>query len=372
MKKSLLVGAILGLVLTLAIAVYLRDQNLLGLNGSIVGTDGGNDNSPREPINTPLVTLLNGFRLDFAGSDDLLAHRAKNVRPYITTADWEKTMSQWGLPVNQRTSADCRYASLAHAITIRPDQVEPLMNGSMNVLFISNDVPRCFSTQSKLFLVVDEAADAKAAYSIPTMVKIEKMIEATIPNLRQEVLWAMRASREDVPYLAFGDIDYVSINTAMTILQVSVITGKPVIDGTVVPPFIAGVEALKASNIASYMKALRALVPAKPVFIDTRDPRTKANGLYPGAIDAPFVSTNKNQLKFFLDMPISLIAGAQFDVSKVPEEPSVPLILFGNDAYDASVVWVARNLRLRGHRKLFFVDGGFESLKRDAPQIVFN
>ncbi|MDZ4084974.1 MAG: rhodanese-like domain-containing protein [Bdellovibrionales bacterium] len=371
MKKSLLVGAILGLVLTLAIAVYLRDQNLLTTGDSVVGSGNSDGKSPREPVNAPLVSILSGFMLQFTGSDDLMAHRKTAMKPFISTADWEKTMSTHGLPVNQRTTSECRNAALAQAVTIRPDQVEPILNGQLNVLFVSNDVPRCFSTQSKVFLVVDEVLDAKSAYRIPATATIEKVIETSIPTLKHEVLWAMRMSREDVAYVTFGDTEYVSLNVPVTIMQISVIPGKPVIDGTAIPPFMAGVESLKAANIASYMRALRTTITHKPLLVDARDPRTKASGLYPGAINAPFLSTNQNQLRFFLDMPVSLIAGAQFDVSKMPDELMTPLIIFGNDSTDASAVWVARNLRLKGYRKLFFVEGGLEALKRDAPQLIF-
>jgi hypothetical protein len=369
-KKSLLVGAIVGLVLTLAVAVYLRDQNLLstGTSGGAGDSDG---KSPREPVNAPLVSVLNGFSLTFIGVDDLMAHRKAAIKPYITTADWEKTMSTHGLPVNKRTTSECRNAILAQAVTIRPDQVEPILNGRQNVLFVPNDVPRCFSTQSKVFLVADEVIDAKSAYNVPASVTIEKIIEVSIPNLKQEVLWAMRLRREDVANAAFGDIEYVSLYIPLTIMQISLNPGKPVIDGTVVPPFMAGIEPLKPAMIATYMQALRASNIHKPLFVDARDPRTKSSGLYPGAINSPFLYTNPNQLRFFLDMPISLIAGAQFDISKLPIDLRTPLIIFGNDSRDASAVWVARNLRLRGYRKLFFVDGGLEALKKEAPQIIF-
>lgn len=369
MKKSLLVGAILGLVLTLGIAVYLRDQNLLS-TGSPGSSDSGGK-SPKDPVDAPLVTVLNGFLLNFKGADDLMAHRKAAIQPFITTADWEKTMSAHGLPVNQRTTSLCLTSTLAQAVTVRPDQVEPILSGRQNVLFISNDVPRCFSTQSKVFLVVDEAIDAKSAYTIPASVTIENFIEVSILSLKPEVLWAMRLSREDVPTAAFGDIEYVNLSSPMTIMQISLVPGKPVIDGTVIPPFMAGVEPLKPSMIASYMRALRATNSHKPFFVDARDPRTKSSGLYPGAINSPFLYTNVNQLRFFLDMPVSLIAGAQFDVSNLPTELLTPLIIFGNDSRDASAVWVARNLRLRGYRTLFFVDGGFEALKKEAPQIIF-
>lgn len=371
MKKSLLVGAILGLVLTLAIAVYLRDQNLLSTNDPAVGSGSSGGKSPREPVNAPLIGILSGFTPQFPGSEDLMAHRGNSVRPFITTADWEKTMSTHGLPVNQRATSECRNATLAQSVTIRPEQVEPILNGQVNVLFVPNDVPRCFSAQSKVFLVVDEAIDAKTAYRIPATATIEKIIEISIPAIKQDVLWAMRVSREDVPYVAFGDIEYVSISLPITVMQISVIPGKPLIDATTIPPFMAGAEVIKPSNIASYMNALRSTNSVKPVFVDARDPRTKASGTYPGAINAPFISTSPNQLRFFLDMPVSLIAGAQFDVSKLEYEHTNPLIIFGNDSTDASVVWVTKNLRLRGFRKLFIVEGGFEALKRDAPQIIF-
>lgn len=371
MKKSLLLGAILGLVLTLTIAVYLRDRNLLSTDVPIAGAGDSSGKSPHEALDAPLVGILGGFNLQFQGSNDLMAHRKNTVKPYITIADWEKTMSTHGLPVNQRTTSECRNATLAQSVTIRPDQVESILNGQLNILFVPNDVPRCFSTQSKVFLVVDDASDAKSAYRIPATATIEKIIETTIPALKHEVLSTMRISREDAAYVAFGDIEFVSLNIPMTIMQISVNPGKPVIDGTIVPPFMAGVEALKPSNIYSYMKAMRYSATHKPVFVDARDPRTKANGTYPGAVNAPFISTNPNQLRFFLEMPVSLIAGAQFDVSELDFEPMNPLIVFGNDATDASVVWVARNLRLKGFRKLFFVEGGYEALKKEAPQIIF-
>lgn len=370
MKKSLLVGAILGLLLTLAFAVYLRDQNLLG-TGSTGGAGNSDSNSPRESVNAPLVSVLNGFSPKYIGSDDLMAHRKNAIKPYITTADWEKTMSTHGLPVNQRTTSECRNAALAQSVTIRPDQVEPILSGQQNVLFVPNDVPRCFSTQSKVLLVVDEIIGANSAYNIPASVTIDKVIEVSIPTIKHEVLWAMRLSREDVANVAFGDIEYVSLNVPFTILQISRIAGKPVIDGTAIPPFMAGIEPLKPAMIESYMRSVRATNRLKPVFVDARDPRIKSNGLYPGAINSPFLFTNPNQLRFFLDMPVSLIAGAQFDVSKLPLELMTPLIIFGNDSRDASAVWVARNLRLRGYRKLFFVEGGLEALKKNAPQIIF-
>ena len=370
MKKSLLIGAILGLVLTLAVVLYLRDHNLLS-TGSTGGAGDSGFNSPRESVNAPLVSVLTGFSSTFQGADDLMAHRKAAIKPFITTAEWEKTMSTHGLPVNQRTTSDCQNADLAKAVTIRPDQVEPILNGQQNVLIVPNGVPRCFSTQSKVFLVVDEVIGAKSAYKIPASVTIEKVIEVSIPKLKHEVLRAMRLSREDFANAAFGDIEYVSLTVPFTIMQISRIPGKPIIDGTEIPPFMAGIEPLEPARIESYMRSYVTTNRLKPVFVDARDPRMKSSGVYPGAINSPFLYTNPNQLRFFLDMPVSLIAGTQFDVSNLPIELLTPLIIFGNDSRDASAVWVARNLRLRGYRKLFFVVGGFEALKKNTPQIIF-
>ncbi len=368
MKKPLLVGAILGLILTLGFAIYLWRQ---GGSGPLGNSADSPRNPPREPVNAPLVTVLNGFNKDFEGSKDLMARRKTAMKPYISTANWEKIMSTHGLPVNQRTTAECGNAALASAITIRPDQVEPILSGQQNVLFVPNDVPRCFTTQSKVFLVVDDTLDAKSAFNVAGTVTIEKVIETSISGLKPEVLGAMRMGREDAPYVAFGDMAFISLYQSIAIMQISVVPGKPVIDGTTIPPFMAGVEPLKPGNIVSYMKAVTRRGQEKPTFVDTRDPKNKSSGTYPGAIDAPFLSTNPNQLRFFLDMPMSLIAGAQFDLDKVPKDILTPLILFGNDSTDASVVWVARNLRLNGYRKIFFVEGGFADLKREAPHITF-
>lgn len=372
MKKSLLIGAILGLVTTLGIALYLRDQNLLS-----TGSSNGNSDvdAPREPVDAPIVSVLAGFNPQFFGAEDLMMRRKNSIKPYISTADWEKTMSTYGLPGNQRNTSDCANTTLAQAVTVHPDQIEPILSGQANVLFVSNDLPRCFSTQSQVFLVVNEAVNAKSAFNIPASVIIDKVVEVSIPNLRHEVLSAMRVARDDVPSIAFGDTEWWSLYTRMTIMKISVVPGKPVIDGTVIPPFMAGVEILKPAVIASYMRALGRRNPRKPLLVDARDPRIKSSGTYPGAIDAPFLFTSPNQLKFFLDMPTSLIAGARFDISKLLAMPSnsrlIPLVVFGNDSKDASAVWVARNLQLMGYRNLFIVDGGLEALKKDAPPIIF-
>ncbi len=363
MKKPLLVGALAGILITAGLALFFHQQNLItGGSGGVVTTDGV---AARDPENAPLVTTLSQFNTTFPGSDDMLMRRISILNPQTTIQAWEKVMSESGLPVNQRTSSGCRSAELGRSITIRPEQTRSILAGQTNVLFIPNDITRCFSTQSKVTLVVDDLLNAKTLYELPAVVNIERLVELQMADIRPEILWSFKATREDLPYLVFGNRGLVNLALNVTIVHFTLLPEKPILDPRKVPPFMAGVEGIRAAALQNYLRGLES--PLSPVIVDARDQRMRSAGLFPGAIPAPFIASDERQLRFLIDMPLTLVAGGRFDTSKLPEATMTPIVLFGNDEQDASVVWVARNLRLMGYRRLFFIIGGLEALKRDAP-----
>lgn len=362
-NRTLLIGALAGVLITAGLALYVKEQNLLsGGAGSIVAIDGS---TLRDPENAPLVTTLSQFSAAFPGSGDLLMRRTSQLLPQTTPQAWEKAMSESGLLVNQRTTAGCRSAELSTAITIRPEQTRLILAGQINVLFLANDALRCFSTQSKAILVVDDPVDAKLAYDMPAVVQIERLIELPMLDIRDQILQALRITKSDLPYLAFGSRGLVNLSLNVTIIHFTLLKEKPILDPRQMPPFMAGVEAIRPAALQSHLRSMEAI--AAPVLLDTRDPRNRSAGTLAGAISAPFIATDERQLKFLIDMPMNLAAGGRFDTSKLPEVMATPLILFGNDEQDASVFWVARNLKLLGYRRVFFIIGGLKALKKEAP-----
>lgn len=362
MKKPLLVGALAGILITAGLALFVNKKDLVTGGGGVVTTDGV---AARDPQNAPLVTVLSQFHTNFAGHEDLITRRANVLTPQTNTQTWEKAMSESGLPVNQRTSSGCRTAELSRSITIRPEQTHAILTGQTNVMFIPNDVVRCFSTQSKVILVVDNPLNARTVYELPGVVNIERLVEVPISEVRHEVLNSMRVTREDLPYLAFGNRGLVNLSLNVTIVHFTLLPEKPILDPRKVPSFLAGAEGIRAGALQNYLRGLES--PTAPVIVDVRDQRLRSAGMFPGAIPAPFIAADERQLRFLIDMPLTLAAGARFDTSKLPENTMTPVILFGNDDEDASVVWMARNLRLLGYRRIFFVVGGLEALKREAP-----
>lgn len=362
MKKPLLVGALAGILITAGVALFVQQKGLISGGGGVVTSNGS---APRDPENAPLVTTLSRFHANFAGHEDLITRRAIVLSPQVTVQAWEKAMSESGLPVNQRTSSGCRSAELSRAITIRPEQTRSILSGQTNVLFIPNDIVRCFSTQSKVILAVDNLLNAKTIYELPAVVNIERLVEVPLAEVRPEVLNAMRVTRDDVPYLAFGNRGMVNLSLNLTIIHFTLLPEKPILEPRKVPPFLAGAEGIRPAALQNYLRGLE--TQSAPVMVDVRDQRLRSAGVFPGAIPAPFIAADERQLRFLIDMPMTLVAGARFETSKLPDNMMTPLVLFGNDEQDASVVWMARNLRLMGYHRVFFVIGGLEALKRDAP-----
>lgn len=361
MKKPLLIGALAGILITAGLALFLKEKDLL-TGGGVVTSNAALE---RDPEVAPLMTTLSQFVPSFPGSEDVLMHRAMVLRPRTTIQAWEKVMSESGLPVNQRTSSGCRVAELSRSLTIRPEQVQPIMSGQTNVLFIPNNITRCFSTQNKATLVVEDLLSAKSVYELPGVVSIERLVELPMSEVRPEVLWALGVSREDLPYVVFGNRGLVNLSLNMTVIHFALLPEKPLLDARKIPSFMAGVEGIRPTSLQTYLQELENPIP--PVLVDVRDARHRSAGMLPGAIQAPMIAADVSQLRFLLDAPLRSIAGARFDTSKLPEVSNTPLILFGNDDQDASVVWAARNMRLLGYRRVFFIIGGLEALKREAP-----
>ncbi len=370
MTRPLYIGAIAGILITLSLTLYLRNQNVLDRDWNPNWSTAGRH--VRESKTAPLVTVLNQFHTNFAGSEDLMAHRAGILQPNTTIAAWDKAMSESGLGADLKTTSGCRYAELSQSISIRPEHVRQILSGETNVIFIANDSPKCFAASSKLVLVIDDLISGEVAYDIPGFVQIERIAEVPLLEIQDQTLSALKISRTDLPNLVFGNNGRVNLALSTTILHFRLLKDeKPTLDPRRIPAFMAGVDGIRPSTLTRFLSGLR--TSAAPVLIDTRDPRSQSVATMPQAISVPFISANERQLEFLLDMPIALVAGGRIDTSKIQNLllTQAPLFLFGENGQDASVYWVARNLRIIGFRRVFFIIGGIEALKRDAPDLKF-
>ncbi len=370
MKKSLAIGSFLGVVLTVSAGYYFYGSSVLNLSTRV--SDSGNSTAANsasgEPSGLPLAIEFENFITEFDGSTDLLKHRA-NLRPSSTTENWDKFTNPETMPA-VRTTSECAISDLTQSISVPSFYAEAVSRGEINVQFFGRSTPRCFGVQSTIYLLVDDLLSSKSFYTILGEAKIQRLFESNTGfGMLNGFIQSMNIQLEDLSFL-FNPLQAPSYGSNMGSVAVlyEISNREPILDPTVIPPFVPGVETVKASSLNRYFSNIDTLV--KPVFVDARD-RTQlsAGPSYPGSVIAPFIASNPVQLKFQMDFPVELLAGAKYDIRAIPQSRETPIVIYGNNSQDPTPLWMIRYLRLQNYRRIYFVEGGLKALNEAKPRI---
>lgn len=371
MKSSTTSGLLLGLLLTIIGGYYMFETQYLKAPSTGAKTSTLPINSfAVEPADLPLVSVFDSYQTTFPGSDDLLAYRAK-LLPHMSLPIWDRTFTDTGLPTTMQTSTDCRIADLAHAIYIPPIYADAVSAGKINVLFVERVPARCYGVRTKVAVVVDDLSGGKNYYQILGEATIDRIVEVPIVRLPDTFFKELGIAKSDVSFLSNPDArPMTTADAPITVLRFTMTGQQPILDLVTIPPFVPGAEVLRADSITRYFKGSR--TGPQPIFVDARDRKSVSSGArYPGAVQAPFISSSPVQLRFQLEFPLSALAGAKFDLRQLPVDRRTPLIVFGNGPTDPAPLWMIRNLRQQNYRSLYFVEGGLKALQEVKPSITF-
>lgn len=367
MKKSLAIGSFLGVLVTLAAGYYFYVGKFSefirpAATPTVTANQGSTDPSAVEPAGIPILKELPQYLTTFPGSDDLVAHRNK-ILPFATSELLDKV----GALQPVRTSPDCASADLSRAIFIPAMYAEAMKAGKMNIHFLSTRIPQCYSSQSNVIVAANDLLGDKTFYQILGLATIDRLFSLRPKDLHQNLLSLLKIDTDDVlfllnplyaPMLGFG--------APLLVMQFSIQPQPPILDPTTIPSFVPGAEVVKAESITKYFASFPSVVKAQ--FVDARDRSHISNGAsYPGAIQAPFIASHPNQLKFQIDFPLSALNGGRYDIRALPPGRDTPLVIFGNDANDPSPLWMIRYLRLQNYRTLFYVEGGLKAMNEAKP-----
>lgn len=368
MSRSMVLGLLFGVVLTATLAHYVTTSELVkkapktttAPTAEMVGVT-----DTAEP-DSPPPTMI-GYSTEFGGSDDAIAHRAK-LKPRISTDAWDQTLRASKISVSVRTTNDCRNVESEKAISIPVHDAEAVAKGEINVHFVEGRVARCYGTGTKLSVLVDDLTGGSLMYNILGEATIDRVVSIAHVRIPPLFLREMGANIRDVAFFANPNASARRSSGNFFILHYTFSPQQPIVDATKVPPFYPGVISLKADALKRYFENFSN--PEKPVFIDARDRRNISSGdSYPGAIKVPFISSNPIQLRFQLGLPLSVGAGAKFDLRLLPTHRNTPLVIFGNDSGDAAPLWTIRYLRQLNYRSIFLVEGGLKALNDVKPTV---
>lgn len=371
MKKSLAIGSFLGVVLTVGAGYYFYGSRVVELSArpANTATQIAADPEAVDPKGLPLVVEYPNYTTDFVGADDLIKARSE-LRPYSSLELWDNTSAPDSMPA-LRTSSECTVADLANSISIPSHYVEAVKEGKINLHFSGRTVARCYGVQSKVYVIVDDLVSAKTYYNIIGEAKIERLTEVGGVGVPPPASF-FQGTRIDPDFLSYLLNPVMSplfgTGGGSVILLYQFSPQMPVLDPTVIPSFVPGAENIKADSITRYFANTSPY--SKPLFVDARDlTRLTAGPSYPGSVRAPFISSNPIQLKFQLDFPIELLAGAKYDTRAIPPGLETPLIVYGNDSQDPTPLWMIRYLRLQNYRRIYYVEGGLKAMLKAKPTL---
>ena len=371
MKKSLAIGSFLGVLLTLAAGYYFYVSKIVEFAPSPATAPtsktavAADDPNAVEPAGIPIVAEFPQYQTEFPGDSDLIAQR-NALSPFATPETWDKAMDPTVLPP-VRTSSDCAFADLSRAIYIPAMYTEAVKAGKMNIQFLNARVPKCFSSQNTVIVAVDDLLGDKTLYQILGQAVVERLVEARMGALGPNVLSLFKLNSADVDFLRnplYGPM--LGFTSPFLVMQYKMQNQPPILDPTVIPPFVPGADVLKADSVTRFFASFPSAIKAH--FVDARDRKNISSGAsYPGAITAPFISSNPNQLNFQMDFPLSALSGGRYDIRAIPPGRDTPLVIFGNDANDPAPLWMIRYLRLQNYRTLFYVEGGLKAMNEAKP-----
>lgn len=369
MSRFVLIGSFFGVVLTGAAAYLVVTSNLIekttpAENTPAAAMVGATDTAP---IDSPPVPLL-GYSTDFASKNDAIMHRTR-LKPRLSTSDWDRLLAEAKIPTTARTTPDCRFVESEKAISVPPDFARAMALEEIYVHFIQGRIPRCYGNNTKLTVLIDDLIGGSTMYQIVGQITVDRLAEIAVAAMPPSFLAVVGLELKDVAYLSNLSLSPRQSSGVFFILNYSFSPVKPILDETKIPPFFPGSVSLKPEFIQRYFEKFTG--PLKPVFLDARDRRNVSSGeSYPGAIQVPFIASNPLQLRFQLDLPISVGLGAKFDLRRLPTDRETPLVIFGNDSSDAAPLWTIRYLRQLNYRSIFLVDGGLKALNEVSPPIT--
>ncbi|MDX9731295.1 MAG: hypothetical protein RBT63_05940 [Bdellovibrionales bacterium] len=361
MKKPLILGSFLGVLLTIGAGYYLYVSKALSpktvAGAPVVATQ-------PEPVAAETPAATTNVQYKFHGHEDLLATRAKQ-RLMVSPERWDEITMNANLSSSVRTTTACRYADLSPALYVKSIYAESALNRTMNVVGLNFRTHQCYSVGSEVTLIADDAASSGPAYRILGTAVIQRLMETPIETLPAAFMDAIGLNAPDKHFFFNHDFSIPQIRGQVTLVLFEMKPDKPLLDPTTVPPFIAGAVTLKAKSIDQFFKAGSS--PIKPVFVDARARTATSPGAetYPGAISAPFFPSQANQLRFELNMPLSVLAGSRFDTRALPKDKNTPLLIYGENDKDPSPIWMIRNLRIQHYQNLYLISGGLEALKKE-------
>ena len=369
MKKSLAIGSFLGVVLTVGAGYYFYGSRVVELSTRPAATAPSAqiaaDPAAVEPFGLPLLVEYPGFVTEFKGSDDLIKHRME-LRPHSTLEAWDSNSNPAVMP-SIRTSSECAIADLAQSISVSSFYADAVKEGKINLIFAGRSVPRCYGVQSNVYVVSDDLVSGKTYYSILGEAKIERLTEfgGAGGSMPMNFIRSSGIEPSDVMFLSNPSLAPIfSAGAGFTVILFRITNPQPVLDPTVIPPFVPGAETIKPDSITRYFVNST----SKPVFVDARDRSKMAAGpTYPGSISAPFISSNPLQLVFQMDFPLELLAGAKYDTRAIPEGRETPIVVYGNDSQDPTPLWMIRYLRLQNYRRVYYVEGGLKAMLKAKP-----
>ena len=124
---------------------------------------------------------------------------------------------------------------------------------------------------------------------------------------------------------------------------------------------------MSVRHLNPFAKRLTPQQQADVVWVDTRERKYFAADSLKvediKIVNAPFIPSNPAQSRFRPDFPLADLVGSKVDLSQIPADARIPLILFGHDEHDAGPLWVLRELRLNPHRGIVILREGFKGLK---------
>ena len=365
MNKQLVIGTFIGLLLTAAVGYYFFISKAVPPPaGAIRRTS-----TAAEPINLPTIDIAEEYSVHFPGRDDLIAH-ANSIQPLLTPEAWDNTLklNQFNRPIAfPRTTNDCTGLPPTTGLTLTKHRIEALKQGKQNILAIPLSMPKCFVRDSSVAVAYDDIFENKLAYTVAGKVKLERILESRLVLIPDAFFTAIKTSRDEFPLLYNLGNAISTFQKPIVLLLVSYDNDAPILPQDTLPEFAAGAEVVSARHLNAFATRLTPQQQADVVWVDTRERKyfaadpLKVENIK--IVNAPFIPSNPAQSKFRPDFPLADLVGSKVDLSQIPADAKIPLILIGHDEHDAGPLWVLRELRLSPHRGVVILREGLKGLR---------
>lgn len=372
MNKQLVIGTFIGLLLTAAVGYYFFVSKAVPPPAGAVRRT----SMAEEPVNLPTIDIAEDYSVQFSGRDDLIAH-INSIQPHLTPEAWDNALklNHSGQPIAfPRTTNDCTGLPPTSGLTLTRNRVDALKQGKQNILAVPLSMPKCFVRDSSIAIAYDDIFENKMAYALGGQLKLERILESRVDLLPDAFFTAIKTSRDEFPLLYNLGNAVSTFQEPIVIMLVSYESDAPILPQDTLPEFAAGAEVVSTRHLNAFKERLTPRQRAEVVFVDTREPKYVAIDRLKSKIvkrvNAPFIPSNPAQSKFRPDFLLSDLAGSKVDLSQIPTDAEIPLILIGHDEHDAGPLWVLRELRLSPHRGIAILREGFKGLRPPPTQSI--